>query len=219
MYACFCSSCDGLISLVNLVCDVDLPSDYVSDCEFLNRRLVLSPQSVTTALRWCKQCKNTKASMDAAPFPVDAQENASLGGARVSQEQSSTTVQRNAIAAHSDVAVPPADQPPDLEEAEPHRWLVGADVSTWQRNARERVLIKSMENYSKKSEDCDVAITDLERFLLSPEDSAICILTLCRKRVRRRSGGKRALRQRFAGTIRIGITGNCTIPSGTTQKN
>ena len=118
-------------------------------------------------------------------FPVDVQENASLGGARVCQEQSFTTVQRNAIAAHSDVAVPPSDPPPEVVEA-PHRWPVGADVHpTWQRNARERVLIKSMENCSKQSEDCDVATIDLERFLLIPEDSAICILTLCRKRVRR----------------------------------
>ena len=32
---CFCSSSDGLISHVNLVCGADLPSDYVSDCEII----------------------------------------------------------------------------------------------------------------------------------------------------------------------------------------
>ena len=50
-----------------------------------------------------------------------------------------------------------------------------AGRSQWQWNARERVLIKSLENCLTKSEHIQVG--DLEHFSLSPEDGAISILS------------------------------------------
>ena len=53
-----------------------------------------------------------------------------------------------------------------------------ADVNPLlQWNARERVLIESMENNLGRSETFQVGITELEHFLLSPGDDAISIFS------------------------------------------
>ena len=74
--------------------------------------------------------------------------------------------------------VPPSDPPPESAEAQLQRWHIDADVNLpgyW--CARERVPIQSLEDYVKRSEKFNVAITELQQFLLSLGDNASCILT------------------------------------------
>ena len=102
---------------------------------------------------------------------------------------------------------PPSAPPPELLEEEPQRWQIGVDVDLpWHWNARERVLIESMENCLRRNDNVHVGSIELEHFLLSPvRRSASCSLRNMRvmkvdergsqcwrqKKVRRRKGGER----------------------------
>ena len=91
----------------------------------------------------------------------------------------STTAKRDATAAKTTWPGPPVDPPPEFAEREPQRGHIGADVnSPLQWNARERVLSESMEDVLRESEKMIVASVELQHFLLSPKDTAICIVTL-----------------------------------------
>ena len=107
---------------------------------------------------------------------------------------------------------PPSDPPPEFTEAEPQRWHIGADANPpWQWCARERVLIKSMEDYLERSV-CVFFLT--LRLPNCNEDNGSCVLTfaesVCDERGRKKFavlekkrgvevGGDTTLRQSFAG--------------------
>ena len=64
--------------------------------------------------------------------------------------------------------------PSEFTEAEPQCWRIGAAGANppWQWCARERALIQSMEDYLNRSEGFNVAITEQQKHLPSPEGVA-----------------------------------------------
>ena len=73
----------------------------------------------------------------------------------------------------------PYAPPPELDGEGLQRWQIGVDVNPlWPWNAREDVLIKTKENYLKKSKTFQVGFSELEQFLHSPWDDAISIMSI-----------------------------------------
>ena len=138
-----------LMSIVDVVCELDLS---VLDVE------VDEPQTLSIATKrgasvaWeQEQYKRANTNMEATPFqsvpkstPVKAVPECLKN--RAPPPPKGTPSQQEAT-----WLGPPHDPPPGLAEGEPQRWRVGADVNPpWQWNARDRVLIQSMEDYLKK---------------------------------------------------------------------
>ena len=138
-------------------------SVHVSDCEIVElQTFSFSRKRGASVALDCEQQKRTKA------IVVGAHEDAREGSAYVCQEQSSTAAQRNAIAAHSDVAGPAVGSEPqiDLHLDICRKRARNVDESEW--NAWERALIEAVEDYLKRSDFLIGAITDLEQFPAQP---------------------------------------------------
>ena len=147
----------------------------------LNRRSFLSPESVTTAWRWSANNPRERKQAWNSTTPVGAHENASKGEAvpECLRNRAPPPPKRNAITTKDDVAWPRCwIRHQSLWKNDPN---VGRRIEVevhppWQWNARERVLIESMEAYLKGSGSFNLAISDFEHFLLSPMDEAISIM-------------------------------------------
>ena len=128
---------------MNMVCEVDLPSVSVSDCE------IVEPQTFFVQKAWRQRCAVVRTAQEndsqhgSDALPVDA----SKGGALVPQELSSITDKRSAITTKATWPGPPREVGPKPRSDHIFRSRKASDcefdaVHIW--NPQERVITRGM---------------------------------------------------------------------------
>ena len=178
-----------LILLVNILCEVGLPSFSVSvpDCDIVESQPLLFPEIVAPALRWSVN-KKTKASMEAAPFQSVRKRAPAKALPECLRNRAPPPPQGTPLQQKSDVAWPavgPAARGgrKKLRSSRPSTVQKKTDSKfdgnhAW--NPRERVIIRVMEDYLGRSEEIPVEVEELEAYLIDPTDVAGIITVLAK---------------------------------------
>ena len=172
MGACFCSFCSYSEFALWTWCGSWSLSDSVFEVDE-SQTLSVSKKRCDSVTLEHEQRNKAKVDMETTLVQSVAKRTPVKSSSRICKEWSSTSARRSVTATKTRRGLPRCRLRHLNSQERNTRWQIGVDVSQpWQWNARERVLVESMVNHLKTSENFYVGIIDEAISFLSFAENA-----------------------------------------------